>query len=286
MIERKINHIPTSFGEIAYTSQGSGPAALFVHGAFQNGYSWRQVIDRVADIRRCIAIDLMAHGATQISAAQDVSLEAQAGMLDAVAQALDLHQIDLVGHDSGGAIAQIFAARHPERIATLTLGNCDVHENCPPEALKPLMDAIAAGQLAGLGQKMLADAEFARSSFAVGYERPDQLSDETLKLYLEPLFSTPEAAANLERFFRSIDRRHTVAVEPLLRQLDAPTLVVWGAADVFFDIKWAYWLRDTIPGCRKVIELEGAKLFFPEERPEVFAAALREHWLRENPGRL
>ncbi len=48
-------------------------------------------------------------------------------------------------------------------------------------------------------------------------------------------------------------------------------------------VKWAYWLRDTIPGCRKVIELEGTRLFFPEGRPEELAQALREHWQVKQP---
>jgi pimeloyl-ACP methyl ester carboxylesterase len=50
---------------------------------------------------------------------------------------------------------------------------------------------------------------------------------------------------------------------------------------VFFDVKWAHWLRDTIPGTRKVIELDGARLFFPEERPDALAEVLREHWRSE-----
>jgi pimeloyl-ACP methyl ester carboxylesterase len=69
-----------------------------------------------------------------------------------------------------------------------------------------------------------------------------------------------------------------VTIEPLLRQLSVPTLVVWGTGDVFFPVKWAHWLRDTIPGVQKVVELEGAKLFFPEERPQPLIQALREHW--------
>jgi pimeloyl-ACP methyl ester carboxylesterase len=68
-----------------------------------------------------------------------------------------------------------------------------------------------------------------------------------------------------------------------LKRLAAPTLVVWGTDDIFFPLQWAYWLRDTIPGCRKVIELEGARLFFPEERPQVLAAALRDHWQAATP---
>ena len=118
----------------------------------------------------------------------------------------------------------------------------------------------------------------ARSKFAPAYEYPERVSHETFRTYLEPVFGTSAAIRNIQRYITSLGRRDMVAIEPLLRQLRAPTLVVWGTDDVYFSVKWAYWLRDTIPGCRKVIELAGARLFFPEERPEELAQALREHW--------
>jgi pimeloyl-ACP methyl ester carboxylesterase len=37
-------------------------------------------------------------------------------------------------------------------------------------------------------------------------------------------------------------------------------------------------LKGAIPGARQVVELEGAKLFFPEERPDELAEAVRAHW--------
>ena len=73
----------TPFGEIAYSETGSGAAALFVHGIFHNGHLWRHVMAGLAPVRRCIAIDLMAHGDTKIAADQDVSFTAQADMLEA-----------------------------------------------------------------------------------------------------------------------------------------------------------------------------------------------------------
>ncbi|HYM00685.1 MAG TPA: alpha/beta hydrolase, partial [Blastocatellia bacterium] len=278
MAQRQTHSTSTIFGEIAYTDQGSGPAALFVHGAFFNGHFWSPLIDRVKDVRRCIAIDLLAHGSTKITPTQDVSLSAQAEMLEAFCHNLHLDKIDLVANDSGGAIAQIFASRHPERIRTLTLTNCDVHTECPPDALKPLLTAVESGALPAAGKKMLADSEFAKESFAVGYEHPERIEAATMKTYLTPLFSSQEAADNLTRFFKSIDRRDLVAAERGLSTLTAPTLIVWGKADIFFDVKWARWLRDTIPGCKRLIELDSAKLFFPEERPDELASALREHW--------
>jgi hypothetical protein len=57
-----------------------------------------------------------------------------------------------------------------------------------------------------------------------------------------------------------------LAAEPGLRRLQAPTLIVWGAADPFFPRKWAYWLASVIPGVTDVLELAEAKLFFPDER--------------------
>jgi pimeloyl-ACP methyl ester carboxylesterase len=62
--------------------------------------------------------------------------------------------------------------------------------------------------------------------------------------------------------------------------LQAPTLIMWGTDDVFFDKKWAYWLKDTSPA-REVIEVPGGKVFFPEERPEFFAEQVRRFWQAE-----
>src|SRR5215472_433857 len=82
----------TPFGEIAYTERGRGPAALFVHGVFLNGNLWRPVIDRVSDLRRCIAVDLMAHGATRTRPGQDLSFDGQAAMLAVFCDALGIDQ--------------------------------------------------------------------------------------------------------------------------------------------------------------------------------------------------
>jgi pimeloyl-ACP methyl ester carboxylesterase len=78
--------------------------------------------------------------------------------------------------------------------------------------------------------------------------------------------------------FASICARDLLAVEAALAELKVPTLIVWGTGDRFFHPKWAYWLRDTIPGATEVVELEGARLFFPDERAGELTACLRRHW--------
>src|SRR5260370_23511252 len=137
--------VETLSGRISYASAGSGPVALFVHGALLNKHLWRHQLAGLSDIRRCIAVDLLAHGETEIEPDQDVSTTANANMLMEMLDALQIERVDLIGNHSGGGIVQIFAALHPERVRTLTLTNCDPHDNWPPAAFRPLPHKAAAG---------------------------------------------------------------------------------------------------------------------------------------------
>src|SRR5580765_5957473 len=139
VVSAKTQTIQTPSGRIAYTEQGTGPVALFDHGVLLNGHLWRHQLAHLSDLRRCIAVDLLAHGDTEIAPDQDVSVTANAEMLREFLDALGIPQVDLVGNDSGGGIAQIFAARFPQRVRSLTLTNCDAHDKWPPEAFKPFL---------------------------------------------------------------------------------------------------------------------------------------------------
>ena len=226
--------IQTPSGRISYIEAGTGPVAMFVHGVVLNKHLWRQHLSGLADFRRCIAMDLLAHGDTQIQSNQDVSVTANANMLREVLDALQIDKVDLVGNDSGGGIAQIFAALNPNRVRSLTLTNCDTHDNWPPEAFKPFVDMAVAGGLKDTLNAMLANKAIYRSPGALGpaYEQPENVSDEDIEIYLRPLVRTEQRIHDLQRFVAAFDLKHTVVIEPQLRQLRAPTLIVWGTDDV------------------------------------------------------
>lgn len=276
--ERK--QVETSSGRIIYMEQGRGPAALFVHGVLVNGYLWRHQLAELSDIRRCIAVDLLAHGHTEIAPDQDVSVTANAKMLKQFLDVLKVDQVDLVGNDSGGGICQIFAALYPERVRSLTLTDCDTHDNWPPEAFKPFLAMAANGGLRQTLQAMLADKSIYRSPGALGpaYEDPGRLSDEDIETYLRPFVKTEQRLRDLQRFLAAFDNKHTLAVEDRLKTLRAPTLIAWGTDDVYFDVKWSHWLAENIPGTRRRVEFQGARIFFPEERWREFNNELQEHW--------
>ena len=272
--------VQTASGRISYMEQGAGSVALFVHGVLLNGYLWRNQLADLSDIRRCIAVDLLAHGDTEIAPDQDVSVTANAKMLKEFIDALDIEQADLVGNDSGGGIAQIFAALYPERVRSLTLTDCDTHDNWPPEAFKPFLAMAAAGGLRGTLDAMLSDKDIYRSPQALGpaYEHPEQLSDDSIEKYLRPLVRNEQRTYDLQRFLAAFDNKHTLAIEDRLNTLKAPTLIVWGTDDIYFDVKWSRWLGDNIPGTQRRVEFKDARIFFPEERWEEFNKELRAHW--------
>ena len=273
--------IVTPSGRIGYTEAGNGPVALFVHGVLLNSHFWRHQLAELSNLRRCIAVDLLAHGVTEIAPAQDVSVTANARMLREFLDAMQIDQVDLVGNDSGGGIAQIFAALNPERVRSLTLTDCDTHDNWPPEAFKPFLDMAAAGGLRGALEAMLADKDFYRSAEALGpaYEHPQRVADDTIETYLRPLVGSEQRTRDVQRFLAAFDCSHTLAIEPQLRALQAPTLIVWGTDDLYFGVQWSHWLAAAIPGVRRRVELEGARIFFPEERAAEFNRELRAHWL-------
>jgi pimeloyl-ACP methyl ester carboxylesterase len=271
--------IETPSGRIAYTEAGSGPVALFVHGVLLNKHLWRHQLAELCDIRRCIAVDLLAHGDTEVAPGQDLSVTANARMLTEVIDALGIDQVDVIGNDSGGGIAQIFAARNPERIRSLTLTNCDAHDNWPPEAFKPFLEMAAGGGLPDTLNALLSDKSNFRSPDALGpaYEDAESLSDADIETYLRPFVRSDQRTRDLQVFLGAFDNSHTVAIEPHLRQLQAPTMIVWGTDDVYFPVQWAHWLAETIPGAKPAVELKDARIFFPEERAETFNEHLREH---------
>jgi pimeloyl-ACP methyl ester carboxylesterase len=271
--------VMTASGPAGYldTGDGPGPAALFVHGVGTAGSLWRNVIDHLGGEYRCVAVDLPLHGRTPPAA--DYALGTTADFVAGFCDALGLTHLDLVANDTGGAIAQIFAARHPDLLHSFTLTNCETHDNVPPKAFLPTVLLARAGLFALPYRRITRDVRRARRFvFGAGYQDIEQLPAEVVHGWLEPLAATPERAQEFQRWIAALRPRDLLAAEPDLAKLQVPTLIVWGTGDRFFNVKWAYWLRDLIPGAKQVVEVPEARLFFPAERPADLAVPLLEFW--------
>lgn len=274
---------PTGFGDVAFIETGQGPPAVFVHGVFLNADLWHHQLAGLGDLRRCLAVDLLGHGASPYLGTDDLTMSVQADMVAAFLDALGLDSVDLVANDTGGAIAQLVVARIPERIRTLTLTNCDTDDNWPPPAFAPIVELARQGVMADALRGLAVDPETARASLSSGFEHPEDLTDEVLTGFFGPIGGSDARAQVIQTFVAGMDHSVTVAIRDDLSAFQSPTLIVWGTADEFFDVEWARWLAATIPGTVRCVELEGAKLFFPMERPGAFNQELRNLWTNEAP---
>jgi pimeloyl-ACP methyl ester carboxylesterase len=273
--------LDTRFGRIAYVERGRGPAALFLHAYPLNGYEWRAALPRLAGRRRCIAPDFMGLGYSEIPDGQDLSPPAQADMLAALLDGLQIKSADIVANDSGGMIAQLFAARHPRRARSLLLTNCDVGADNPPKAFQSLVAAARAGTLPDqFLASQLADLSLARSQRGLGlaYARPAELTQAAVDYYLRPMLSTPLRRRQFDDYTVTPGENVLLAVEPDLKRFPGPVRIVWGAADTFFDPRSPERLDRTFPNSRGVRRVPEGKLYVAEEFPEVIAEEARALW--------
>lgn len=272
--------LPTRHGDIAYVERGQGPAALLLHGFPLNGFQWRGVMAELAAHRRCIAPDWLGLGYTRVARDQSVAPDAQVEMLVALLDGLGIAAVDVIANDSGGAIAQLLVARHPLRLRTLLLTNCDVENDSPPPALLPVIEAARRGRFAiETFPPQLADHAFARSDRGIGvqcYTFAHNPSDEAIDTYFRPLLSTPERIRLTDAYAIALAPNPLAGIEATLRQRDLPVRVLWGTGDTIFSPASPDYLHRLFPNSRGVRRIAGAKLFYPEEFPhEVAAEALR-----------
>lgn len=272
----------TAFGRIAHVERGNGPAALFLHGFPLNGFQWRGALDRLAAYRRCIAPDFLGMGYTEVAGGQSCAPDAQVAMLVALLDALQVERADVVANDSGGAVAQLLLAHHPGRVRSLLLTNCDTEEDSPPPALLPV---IALAKQERFVDEWLGtwrrDHALARSAAGIGgmcYADPAHPTDEAIETYFAPLLASRRSRSSAHAYAIALERNALAGIGHALARSRVPVRIVWGSADTIFSPGNPGFLDRAFGRSLGVRRLQGSKLFWPEERPDVIAEEARRLW--------
>jgi len=272
----------TPFGDVAYVAQGQGRPVLFLHGFPLNGFQWRGAIELLAPHALCLAPDFLGMGHSRSAPEQDVGPDSQVLMLASMLDTLGVSSVDLIANDSGGAVAQLFAVRYPTRVRTLLLTNCDTEIQSPPAAMLPVIDLARRGRFVDEWlAPWHADPGLARSERGIGglcYANPAHPTDEALAMYFGPLMDSAERKAALHRYAVALARNALLGIQPAQRRSRAPTRIVWGTDDTIFAASNADYLHGSFGNSHGVRRLSGAKLFWPEERPDIIAAQARILW--------
>src|ERR1700679_2206351 len=107
--------------KVHYQRAGTGRPLLLLHGLVGSAKNWRQNISFLSRDSNVYAVDLCNMGKSDRVPGLDAGLEATADRLAAFMDAVGLEEADIAGHSHGGAVAIMFAARHPDRLRRLIL---------------------------------------------------------------------------------------------------------------------------------------------------------------------
>ena len=265
---------------VAFADQGAGSPVLLLHGCPFSSFVWRNILPPLAQAgHRCVAPDLLGLGDTETPPDADWSLSAQVTMVTVLLDTLGLERVHVVGHDHGGAIAQLLAAHHPDRIDRLVLCNAEAYDNWPSGDERPYVIAMQLPVIGPLLRLALSSRKTSKFILreAKAVNNPSALTDELVAGYVRANLSDSHKRAKTARFLAGQldpgNNRHTLEAVGRFRRFDRPTMLLWGTEDPHFGPEWADRLATDIAGfCRKELLRTGHLVM--EEQPHRFAALL------------
>lgn len=260
-----------SQGTIRYRDPGKGEPIVFVHGLLVNGRLWDGVAERLQGDHRCILPDLPL-GSHTVAMSPDADLGAPgvAALVAELLERLDLKKVTLVGNDSGGAISQIVATRHPQRVGRLVLTNCDMFDNFPPKLFAYLKPAAKVpGLLSGVAQSLRVPA-LRRTPLAYGVLTKTRIPSELLEEWVRPGIEDAGVRRDTRKFILGSSPEQTREAARELERFAAPTLLAWAPEDRWFPIAHAERLAAAMPDAR-VVRIADARTFVSIDQPQRLA---------------
>ncbi len=259
-------------GTIRYRDTGGdGDPIVFVHGALVNGRLWEEVVPLLEGHHRCVVPDLpLGSHELPMRPEADLSPPGLARLIADFLAALDLERVTLVANDTGGAISQLVAVDHPERLARLVLTNCDAFENFLPPAFRYLqLTARMPGGIFVLAQSMRLRA-MRRMPVAYGWLTRKRLSNELLDEWVAPLIADRDVRRDARKLLRGISKEYTLDAAARFGEFTKPVLLAWGPEDRFFTWAFAERLAQAFPDAR-LERVEDCTTFVSLDQPERLA---------------
>ncbi|MEO3976604.1 alpha/beta hydrolase [Streptomyces sp. CAU 1734] len=258
-------------GTVHYRDTGEGEPVLFLHGYLMDGRLWQPVVDRLAPDFRCITPDLpLGAHRTPMNPGADLSLAGVARLVADLIAALGLPRVTLVGNDLGTAVAQIAAARHPERIGRLVLTNGECFENCPSPWFRTLDPAARVPGLLTLAFQALRLRAVRRMPFGFGLLTKGALPHDLIGDWLDAFFADPGVRRDCVKVTRGIVPAALREPVRRLASFDRPTLLAFAREDRLFPYEHGERLAAIMPGAR-LETVPDSRTWVMRDQPELTA---------------
>ena len=256
---------------------GDGPVLVLLHGLMMDSSLWDGAIAGLSG-HRCLAptLPLGAHRHPMHPTA-DLSLPAIARLVTEFLDRLDLHDVTLVGNDTGGALVQLLMGDGAARVGRVVLASCDAFDNFPPGLTGKAL--VLAGQLPpplfGLFMQQMRLRLVRRLPIAFGWLT--RRGDAATARWMKPVLTQPEIRRDTVRTLRAIaaDKGLLVKAAERLPGFTRPALVIWASGDRVMPPEHGRRLAGLLPHAR-LAEVPDSDTLIPLDQPARFAQLIHE----------
>lgn len=261
--------------DVHYRLSGQGPALVLLHGTGASLHTWEVWTAELQNDFTIVSLDLPAFGLTGPFPDRDYQIRHYTEFLDAFTTAIELDSFALGGNSLGGLIAWRFALDYPQKVEQLILldaaGIPRQQEGESPLAFRLAKKPIVAAIM----QKVTPKALFKKSLYEV-YGDPEKVTPTLLQRYFE-LFRRP---GNRQAYVDRINQEDTITDPDRLKEIQQPTLILWGETDAWIPVANATVFQDRLPNDTLIIYPEVGHLPM-EEIPVQTAKDVREFLQRQ-----
>jgi pimeloyl-ACP methyl ester carboxylesterase len=180
--------------------------------------------------------------------------------------ALELHDVTLVGNDTGGGLCQLLVDAHPEDVGRLVLTNCDAFDEFPPFPFNVVFATMRGPKSMRLLSQLMRVTAVRHSPLGYGLLVARTQSEALTASWVEPMSTDPRIGRNLATLLRAVGAMDLTDVATRLPRFTKPVTLVWGMADRCFTPALGRRLAALFPDA-EMVEVPGARTFVALENP-------------------
>ncbi len=261
-------------GTIEVTEDGpvDGPAVVLFHGFMVDERLWEPIVPALAAAGLRVVRPTLPIGSHRIPLGTAPSPRGVAHLLADLIEHLDLHDVTLVGNDSGGAMSQMLLAERPERIGRVVLTNCDTADNFPPFPFNVLFLGLSKVPRV-LHQVMRLSNATGATRMLFGWLTSRGFDRALVDSWARPYLADSAIQGETDQFLQAVNPQELQGAETRIRELDLPLLLLWGTDDRFFTLRHARRLANLLRNAR-IVEVPNAKTFVMHDAPERVATEI------------
>jgi pimeloyl-ACP methyl ester carboxylesterase len=271
--------IELSAGVIEYADTGGdGPVTVMLHGLLMDATLWDQVISELPAGHRLLAPTLpLGAQRRAMNPDADLSLPGIARLVTEFLDRLGLHDVTLVGNDTGGALVQLVVAGRAPRVGRVVLASCDAFDNFPPGLTGKTL--ALAGKLPPwlfrLVMYQMRVRQVRRLPIAFGWLT--KRGDAATARWIRPVLTIPAVRRDTVRMLRAVfaDKRVLAGAAEKLPAFGRPALVVWATTDRVMPPEHGRRLAALLPHAEHA-EIDDSYTLIPLDQPVALARAITE----------